>query len=151
MLGRQGGSQPCTRRRTDGMYREHPQHVLEHQGTGCALVHGQLNPAEIILWLIGRRSRFRVEGDSMLPVYAGGDQVLVNPHAWKHNPPEPREIVLLEHPREPGLCLIKRISHIDQQGRFFVVGDNPSHSTDSRDFGPVEATCLLGKVVGKIS
>ena len=100
---------------------------------------------------MGRRSRFRVEGESMLPTYAEGDQVLVNPHAWKHNSPEPKEIVLLEHPGEPGFYLIKRISHIDQQGRFFVVGDNPSQSTDSRDFGPVAATCLLGKVVGKVS
>ena len=87
----------------------------------------------------------------MLPEYAEGDQVLVNPHAWKHQKPAPRDVVLLEHPQNAGLCIIKRISHIDEEGRCFVLGDNPTQSTDSREFGAVEPSLLLGKVVGKLA
>ncbi|MEE2750429.1 MAG: nickel-type superoxide dismutase maturation protease [Myxococcota bacterium] len=133
------------------MHRAHPQHLLEHQGPRSVLVHRQLKASDLIFWLLRRRSRFRVQGASMLPEYAEGDQVLVNPHAWKHRQPKPRDVVLLEHPHSPGLYIIKRISHIDEAGRYFVLGDNPTHSTDSREFGPVQRYLLVGEVVGKLA
>ncbi len=87
----------------------------------------------------------------MLPEYAEGDQVLVNPHAWKQRKPEPGDVALLEHPRQPEFYIIKRISHVDAEGRYFVLGDNPTLSTDSREFGAVDSRLLLGKVTGKLA
>ncbi len=36
------------------------------------------------------------------------------------------------------------------QGQYFVVGDNRAHSTDSRDFGAVEARLIVGKATRRV-
>ena len=93
--------------------------------------------------MLGRRLAFRVEGDSMLPVLKSGDTVLINPRAKA----EPGDIVAAHHPYIGKTKLIKRIDSIDSQGRFILVGDNPSESTDSRSFGSLAKDDILGKVV----
>jgi type IV secretory pathway protease TraF len=50
------------------------------------------------------------------------------------------------------LKIVKRIAQIDRRDdqtrdRYFVRGDNPDESTDSRQFGWIDADQILGKVV----
>ena len=48
--------------------------------------------------------------------------------------------------RHEGLEKIKRISDINDHG-FFVLGDNPDLSTDSRDFGRIARENVVAKIV----
>jgi len=40
----------------------------------------------------------------------------------------------------------KPLKFVLQKGEYFLMGDNPNHSKDSRDFGPVKENSLLGIV-----
>lgn len=54
----------------------------------------------------------------------------------------PGDIIIIKH----GVEKIKRVKSVEQHG-YYVVGDNPTKSTDSRHFGVVSHTSVLGKVV----
>lgn len=41
------------------------------------------NGKEILLWLVRKRRRYRVKGDSMLPFLSADDEVLVNLNAYR--------------------------------------------------------------------
>ncbi len=53
------------------------------------------------------------------------------------------DVVVLEHPQRPGLLIVKRVTRIDAHG-YWVAGDSPDASTDSRHFGPVPS--VVGRV-----
>lgn len=75
----------------------------------------------------------------MYPTLRPGQIVLVRAkRQYQQN-----NVVMLEH---DGLEKIKRIATIDEHG-YEVRGDNPSQSTDSRQFGAVDRRALMGKVV----
>ncbi len=57
------------------------------------------------------------------------------------------QVVVLEHPQRPGLLIVKRLGHHDEQG-FWVLGDAPEASTDSRHFGSVPH--IVGPVIWRI-
>lgn len=80
-------------------------------------------------------------GESMEPSFHAEDRVLVN--AW--NTGVPGDTVVC---RAEGQILLKKIAH-KEGSRFFVVGENQTASTDSRDFGCIERSAILGKVVFK--
>ena len=101
---------------------------------------------QLLLWLLGRRKRFRVAGPSMLPTLAEGQTVLVDPSAYRRRRPQPGDVVLAEHPLEQGLLVIKRVAELRESGAF-LLGDNPDTTSDSRDFGPVSFDRLQGRVV----
>lgn len=107
------------------------------------------NVWDIILWLLGRRQRFRVEGLSMLPLLQPGDEVLVNRQAYRHSRPSVGNVVIIQHPQQLHLCLIKRVIAINESGDCFVQGDNANYSTDSRVFGWVKPDLILGLVTCK--
>lgn len=44
---------------------------------------------------------------------------------------------------------VKRIISIDDGGRYYLKGDNPQDSLDSRDFGLVTKSEIIGKVLFK--
>jgi nickel-type superoxide dismutase maturation protease len=99
-----------------------------------------------ILSLLGWREIFEIEGESMSPTLIEGDLALIN------YPAEIKEgdIVLAHHPFEKGSKLIKRVWKITPEGKYFLIGDNLAKSTDSRNFGELPATDILGKVEAKI-
>lgn len=101
---------------------------------------------ELLLWLIGRRKRFQVTGESMLPLLKPGDEILVNPDAYKKALPKINDIIVTYHPDQLGLLIVKRITAIQSQDRYFLTGDNSSASTDSRHWGTVGLSRIDGKV-----
>jgi nickel-type superoxide dismutase maturation protease len=53
------------------------------------------------------------------------------------------DVVVLEHPQRSGLLIVKRVHHVGTDG-YWVLGDAPGASTDSRHFGPVRT--VVGRV-----
>lgn len=81
----------------------------------------------------------RIVGRSMLPALRPNRIVL----ARRSNNVSPGDVVLLHH---NGLEKIKRVKHI-QDDKIFVLGDNPTESTDSRTFGHIARKNILAKVI----
>jgi|SRR5581483_606636 len=94
--------------------------------------------------------RFAVEGDSMLPAFRAGDRVLVWAWAYRSRPPAPGDVVLLRDPERAGRVLIKRVAAPPQgapPGHVYVVGDNEPMSRDSRQFGVLPLSTVIGRVL----
>ena len=106
----------------------------------------EANWIEKFLLFIGKRKGFLVEGDSMLPTLKNGDAVLIAPNTKL----AVGDIVLAQHPFKRSVKILKRIGEIDAQGNYFLVGDNPSESTDSRTFGAISLKSILGKAVCRL-
>ena len=96
--------------------------------------------------LLGWRVNIRVEGPSMLPVLADGDRVVVDPSAK----PAKGDIVVAYHPFKKSVSIVKRIVDILPDGRYVLLGENLTESTDSRSFGTIAAADIFGKVVSRI-
>lgn len=88
-----------------------------------------------------------VQGPSMLPTLAPGDWVLVLRVGGGHRV-RARQIVLVEHPARPGFLLVKRTVRRTARG-WWVEGDNPAASEDSRSFGAVPDDLVVGRVLGR--
>ena len=88
----------------------------------------------------------RVQGRSMVPTLSPGQQVLVNPTAYRDRHPQTGDVVVARHPHQTDLVVIKRVGRVDSSA-LQLLGDNPQQTTDSRDYGPVPIDCLLGQVV----
>lgn len=84
-----------------------------------------------------------VAGDSMVPALAAGDWIL----AVRTQRAQAGDVVVLTHPGRPGLLVVKRVGRVGPAG-FWVLGDNPTASTDSRDFGPVAR--IMGRVIWRV-
>lgn len=84
-----------------------------------------------------------VAGASMEPTLSHGDWVV----ARRGGRIGPGDLVVVEHPDRPGLLLVKRVARVGPDG-YWVLGDAPSASTDSRQFGPVAD--VLGRVVWRV-
>ena len=57
------------------------------------------------------------------------------------------DIVAIRDPRRPSRILVKRVEQVEANGAVTVAGDNPGASTDSRHFGPVVPSLVVGRVV----
>jgi len=86
--------------------------------------------------------RLVVEGDSMRPTLLAGDRVVAV--GWGRV--QVGDLVAVRDPREPARVLVKRVMGVDAAG-LHLRGDDEDHSTDSRHFGPVARSLLLGRVV----
>jgi signal peptidase I len=97
---------------------------------------------------------FRVEvaGDSMSPTLEEGDWALaIAPGRLRRG-----TVVVVEHPRRAGFEMVKRITGVPgdlaPSGRilgsneYWVAGDHPSTSTDSRHFGAVPIDRMKARV-----
>jgi signal peptidase I len=97
----------------------------------------------------------------MEPALRDGDLVV----ATRSRKPAAGVVVVIRHPTEPGLELVKRVAggpgdevYAARPGdplpdpvrlgaeEWFVAGDSPAFSTDSRTFGPVPTRDVLGVV-----
>jgi nickel-type superoxide dismutase maturation protease len=82
-----------------------------------------------------------VDGASMRPSLDPGDRVLVLALRARVG-----DVVAVRDPRDERRTLIKRVRSIDGDD-IEIVGDNSDASTDSRTFGPVPRSHVLGRVV----
>jgi len=103
------------------------------------------------LWLAGAWLvlPWVVAGRSMEPTLIHGDRVLVDMWTYGQRAPRIGELVLFEGPE--GEVMVKRLAppppHAQAGLGFWLLGDNPAASRDSRRFGPVPADRLLGRVI----
>jgi nickel-type superoxide dismutase maturation protease len=80
-----------------------------------------------------------------------GDEVLVDPRAYRQKPPRPGDLVVARHPYRTDLLLIKRVARVLENGYCALEGDNPAESTDSRAFGSLSPERILGRVTSRFA
>lgn len=81
----------------------------------------------------------------MEPTLRPGDWLLVDPDAFLRRPPTAGDLAVVRDPRVPDRLVIKRVATVGRDGRLTVLGDAPEASTDSRLFGPVAASSVVGR------
>lgn len=81
-------------------------------------------------------SKFKVYGNSMFPTLKEGQEVLT----FNWSKIKIRDIVVVKGEK------IKRVQKI-MGSKVYLVGDNRTESTDSRHFGPVDISQIIGKVI----
>lgn len=91
-------------------------------------------------WL--RPRRVAVNGPSMEPTLKAGDRLLV----IRGRPVKAGSIVALVDPNNSRRVIVKRVTAVRRE-EVIVRGDNADASVDSRTFGPVPRSALLGTVV----
>ena len=99
----------------------------------------------LITLITGYRRHLRVVGTSMEGTLKEGDLITFKKLNQKNVDLEIGDIVVASHPRIKNKLIIKRI-HCIHQNKFDLRGDNPSSSSDSREFGFIELDLILGKV-----
>lgn len=82
----------------------------------------------------------RVVGTSMAPMLKPGQLILATP--LRRRLRVGQVVVLRKNNRE----LIKRIERIEYD-KVFVIGDNPDASTDSRQFGWLDMSTVVARVI----
>ena len=87
----------------------------------------------------------------MAPLFRPGDELLINPRAYRRKPPHPGDIVVARHPYRTDLRLIKRVAAVLEDGSCILEGENPSESTDSRSFGALPPERILGRVTSRFA
>jgi len=85
--------------------------------------------------------RVAVTGASMEPTVREGDWLLVR---RLRGIPKVGEVVVALDPREPERLLVKRVTAIAGD-QVTLVGDQPDRSTDSRHFGALPSSAIVGR------
>ncbi len=78
----------------------------------------------------------------MAPALEPGDRLVV----VRLGRPRPGDLVALRDPGEPARLLVKRVAAVGPTG-LEVRGDNPAASRDSRAFGSVTRSRVIGRAV----
>lgn len=85
-----------------------------------------------------RWRRVAVRGPSMSPTLSDGDVLLVRFGAAAR----PGDVALVRWTQRPGQLSVKRLDHPVEDG-WWVLGDNPRGSTDSRALGGAEVVAVV--------
>ena len=88
----------------------------------------------------------KVSGDSMLPTLKSGQRILFI-KAFRPGKNLVGKVVLIARLNANGqrdFYQVKRVKEF-KDGKFFVVGDNESQSTDSRSFGYLTSDEIIGR------
>ena len=98
------------------------------------------------------------EGHSMYPVIKPGKILLVNKLSYGLRlPGSGRYILRWANPKEGDIVVfftpygeiaVKRCGTVFPDNDIYALGDNASHSYDSRSYGPVPADNIIGRVLG---
>lgn len=83
-----------------------------------------------------------VSGDSMLPTLPDGSTLIVR---WGAQVTV-GDVVVARRPDRPALLVVKRITRAEGSG-WWIEGDNPEASDDSRLFGAVTSNEVLARVL----
>ena len=89
----------------------------------------------------------KVSGASLSPQYRDGDYVLIAPPTLAGG--IRRGDVVVFHRPDTGQTTIKHVDHVLPDHTLFVLGTH-EFSVDSRHFGPIARSTLLGKVIWHI-
>ena len=87
----------------------------------------------------------RIEGYSLYPKYKDGDFVIMSKIPILLRGIHPGDVVLFHHPTKG--ALIKIVDHLEDAGRSLFVIGLTADSFDSRQFGPIARSAVLGKAV----
>ncbi len=79
----------------------------------------------------------------MLPTLRPGQDIISFNWAYLARKPKIGDVVVV---KVKGKEIVKRIQNIHDR-EVFVIGDNQSESTDSKQFGPVNINQIEGKVI----
>ncbi len=79
----------------------------------------------------------------MQPALRPGDRLLVA--TWSK--PRPGDIIIFRDPEWSATFGVKRVEAVQPDGTLVLRGDNPNVSRDSRHFGFVSQSLLVGRVV----
>ena len=96
-------------------------------------------------------SRVVVYDHSMEPTLLPGDRLVVDRAAFRDRRPRVGELVVLVDPEAPERWLVKRVAGLEGEGpqerRVVVASDAPERGRDSRQFGPVASSAIVGRVI----
>lgn len=87
--------------------------------------------------------KYTVHGNSMLPTLKPGQDVFVFCWAYLWSKPKVGDMVAIKVEDKE---MIKRVQKVHDR-EYFVMGDNKKKSTDSREFGPIKKSQIIGKVI----
>jgi nickel-type superoxide dismutase maturation protease len=83
----------------------------------------------------------------MAPALRPGDRLLVDPRAYQDRAPAVGDVVVLADPEARVRWLVKRVAAVDApSGTVEVRGDAGEVARDSRRFGPVAVSAIVGRV-----
>lgn len=86
-------------------------------------------------------TRVRIVGPSMEPSLRNGEWWL----ARRTSRVSAGDVALIVHPHRPDLRIVKRVVRPDGSG-WWVEGDRPERSEDSRQFGVVPGANVIGRL-----
>jgi nickel-type superoxide dismutase maturation protease len=91
----------------------------------------------------------KITGDSLTPEYNPGDYVITTALSFVLRALRSGDTVVFKHPVYG--TMVKQVQSIDSKtGELFVIGTHPQ-STDSRSFGAIPQSWLIGKVLWHFS
>ena len=82
-----------------------------------------------------------IAGDSMNPTMKNGQEIIFKRYSNQNI--LIGDILLFKHPFIKNKNLVKRVTNITKSNLYFLQGDNPSHSTDSRVFGLIHKKNII--------
>jgi signal peptidase I len=102
---------------------------------------------------------YTVDGHSMDPTLHDGQHLWVDLLSYRKTTPQMGDVVIVQYAGSRTVRFVKRVKGVPGdtvlvQGeavtlaadQYYVVGDNLDHSTDSRVYGPILKSQILGKV-----